>query len=267
MKILIPIDFSDDSVKALEFVLGLRMGKKTDFVLVHIIEVVYDFASQGAIGLETIHHDAVAMMNELVKKYANQHFKFEKIIKEGTASITIARLADEENADLIVMGTTGASGVKKILIGTTTVNIVKESNIPVLVIPKQANLAMIKNLTLGLEFSEHEKPLILKAYSIGKELGLELEFLHVQNTTSFKDELAVLGLQAYIQQTLEVQNPKIHSVKAENPIVGLDSFLGENGETLLVMCHQHKDFWKQIMKGSNTINMAYHIKVPLLVLK
>lgn len=266
MKILVPLDFSPDSVKALEFALGLTRGKKTEILLVHIIEVVYDFASQAAIALDSMYKDAESMMSKLIKDYSSDLVKLEKTIKEGTASISIARIANENNADLIIMGTKGARGVKKILIGSTTVNLIKETNIPILVVPEKSRIEQILNLTLALEFSDHEIQLIPKAIKLSKEWNLPLNFLHIQNSPDFKDKLAVIGLKNYIENTYDEQNIKVHTVNSDTLSEGIEMFLRINEETILIMCHQHKNFLKQIIEGSQSINMTYHIHVPLLAM-
>jgi nucleotide-binding universal stress UspA family protein len=266
MKILVPLDFSQDSVKALEFALGLRNGKKTKIFLAHIIEVVYDFASQAAIALEAMHKDAESMMNKLIKDYSSDEVHLEKIIKEGTASISLARIANEKNVDLIVMGTKGASGIKKILIGSTTVNLIKESSVPILVVPEKSRIEQILNLTLALEFSDHEIPLIQKAIGLSKEWNLPLNFLHIQNSPNFKDKLAALGLKNYVENTYDEKNIKVHTINSETLNDGIETFLRINEETILIMCHEHKSFWKEMLEGSQSIGLAYHIHIPLLVL-
>jgi desulfoferrodoxin (superoxide reductase-like protein) len=58
------------------------------------------------------------------------------------------------------MGTQGASGIKKALIGSTTVNTIKESTVPVLVVPEGSDFTKLKKVTLALEFANHEEEFI-----------------------------------------------------------------------------------------------------------
>lgn len=64
MKIVTPIDFSDNSLNALDFAISLTNKKGGEIVLVHVIEAVFDFASQASVALESMHRDA----NELMQK-------------------------------------------------------------------------------------------------------------------------------------------------------------------------------------------------------
>ncbi len=266
MKIIVPVDFSENSVKALEFALALADKKEGTIILVNAIDILYDFASQASIALDGLYQDAESHMKDLMSRYAGLGVNFDYLIKEGMPSITIARIADEYNAALIVMGTQGSSGIKQVLIGSTTVNTIKESKKPVLVVPYQANVSLVQKAVLALEFANHEEKFIDWIVDMSQRWGLGLEFLHVQSSTGFKEELSLLGLEAYIVKKYASTPVKIHTFYASSASEGLDQFLAENEHIILIMCHEHKNLWQQILSGSTSIRMAYHTQVPLLIM-
>ncbi len=266
MKIILPLDFSENSKKALEFAIFLANKKHASITLVHVIELIYDFASQAAIILDTMHRDAEAMMKKTIEEHQSTGIHFDYVIQEGTASITIARIAEELKATLIVMGTQGASGIRKALVGSTTVNTIKESRIPVLVVPAESNVAQIKKVTLALEFANHEKDFIDWVVMMSEKWGLGLEFVHVQSGSGFKENLSVLGLESYIVKKYPKLPVRIHTYYAPTATEGLDQFLEEHENGILVMCHQHKNLWDMVLTKSQSIKMAYHTHVPLLIM-
>ncbi len=266
MKIIVPIDFSENSIKALEFALSLAAKKNAKITLVHVIEVVYDFASQAAVAVDSLFTDGEKLLNTIQNKYSVSGVEIDYQIVEGNPAISLARIAEEQKATLIVMGTQGASGIKKALIGTTTVSLIREANCPVLVVPAQANVAEIKKVTLALEFANHEEKFIdwIVNMSIRWELGLEI--LHVRSDQSFKEELAIHGIELYLQKKFPDSQARIHTFYAENASAGLDLYMQEHENMILVMCHEHRNLWDQIMKKSQSIQMAYHTHIPLLIL-
>ncbi|MFC3881690.1 universal stress protein [Algoriphagus namhaensis] len=266
MKILVPIDFSQDAEKALEYAITLAQRKSGEIELIHVIELVYDFASQAALALDGMHQDANRILGELVTKYSGSGVEMSYAIKEGTASITAAKYAQEIDAKLIVMGTKGASGLMKFAMGSTTVSLLKESEVPVLVVPREANLTQIKGLTLALEFSDHEKKFVDWVVDISQNWDMELSFLHIQHSPSFKDELACFGLNAFLEKNFSGKNFKCITRKAESPSAGLNAYLEDQPNTILVVCHEHKNFWNQLTKRSESIDLAYTAKTPVLVL-
>lgn len=266
MKILVPIDFSEDAEKALEYALTLAQRKSGEIELIHVIELVYDFASQAALALDGMHQDANRILGELVTKYSGIGVPMSFTIKEGTASITAAKFAEEIDAKLIVMGTKGASGLMKFAFGSTTVSLLKESEVPVLVVPREADLTQLKGLTLALEFSDHEKKFVDWVVEISQSWDMELSFLHILNNPNFKDELACFGLKAFLADSFPEKDFSCITRKAESPSEGLNAYLKDHPNTILVVCHEHKNFWNQLTKRSESIDLAYTSKTPVLVL-
>lgn len=266
MKIIVPIDFSENSIKALEFAIFMADKKHAKITLVHVMEAVYDFASQASIALDSMYSDGEKMLKNLIEKYKDSGVDMEYKIADGVASISVARIADETDATLIVMGTQGASGIKKALIGTTTVNLIREVNCPVLVVPAQAHVKEIKKVTLALEFANHEEQFIDWIINMSERWGLGLEILHVQTNHGFKEELAILGMEGYLQKKYPNLKVRIHTFYADNASEGLDMYMQEHDNMILVMCHEHQNLWNQIIQKSHSIKMAYHTHIPLLIM-
>ncbi len=266
MKLIVPLDFSDNSLKALEFAIGLADKKHGKIILVHVVELVYDFASQSALALDAMFKDAEKLMKKTINTYESSGVPMEYQIVEGNASVSIARIAEEQGAALIVMGTQGASGIKKALMGTVTVNVVKEASCPVLVVPAKAKVSEIRKVTLALEFANHEEGFLDWMVNMAKKWSFGFEILHIQTSQGFLEDLSVLGIESYLAKKYPEQATRIHTFYAENTMDGLDLYLDEHDDMILVMCHEHRNLWEQIIKKSHSIQMAYHTHIPLLIL-
>ncbi len=266
MKILVPIDFSENSIKALELALSLNKKQKTTIILVNIVELVYDFASQAALALDGMHRDASKILNELKAKYTADHLDFKLLIEEGTASISIARMATQHEADLIVMGTSGAGEFKKFIMGSTTRNLLKETNTSVLVVPAQANLTNLNKLRVAIQFSEHERLRINHLMKFKNRWEMDVDFFHIASEVDFKDELACLGFKDYMKQQFGVQSCQVTNLISNSVNEGIKNVFQTNEGSILVMCHQHKSFWKEFTEGSHSLEMAVHESMPVLVL-
>jgi nucleotide-binding universal stress UspA family protein len=266
MKILVPLDFSENSLKALEFAIGLADKKHGKIILVHVVELVYDFASQSALALDSMFNDAESLMNKTIKTYEGSGISMESKVVEGTAAVSIARFAEEQDVALIVMGTQGASGIKKTLMGTVTVNVVKEASCPVLVVPAKAKISEVRKVSLALEFANHEEEFMDWMVDMSKRWSLGFEILHIQTSQGFKEDLSLLGIESYLAKKYPGLPTRIHTFYAENTMEGLDLYLDEHEDMILVMCHEHRNLWEQIIKKSHSIQMAYHTHIPLLIL-
>jgi nucleotide-binding universal stress UspA family protein len=266
MKILVPIDFSKNSIQALELALGLNRNQKSTIILVHIVELVYDFASQAAIAIDSMYKDSKKLLDDLEKKYASENINFIKIIEEGTASISIARISKQNEASLIVIGTAGAGGIRKLVMGSTTINLLKEAETPVLVVPADADSTQMRKLTMAIQYSNHEKSLFSQIILIQRHWDLELDFLHISEEDNFKDELAGKGLQEFLKEHFEIDSTVITNLVSGSTIEGINSYFEKNNENIIVMCHEHKSLWKHFIESSHSLAMAYQSKLPILVM-
>lgn len=266
MKILVPIDFSTNSISALEFGLALAKREKKEVFLLYIIEQVYDFAFQTAVILDNQWKEAEEKLIDLTRQFSGSGVPISYQIEEGTPSIHIVRKATETDADLIVMGTRGAHGVKKLLIGSTAASVIKETNVPVLVIPENANLSHIQKITLALEFADHEPQHLDWVIHKSSQWQMGLDFLHVQSGDNFKDELSVLGLEKYITNKFPGFPVKIHTFFAETPSDGLELYMQEHEESILMVCHKHRSLWSQLLESSKSLSLTYTAPIPILVM-
>lgn len=267
MNFIVPLDFSENSLKALEFAISMANRKQGKITLVHVVEMAYDFASQSAIALDGVFTESEQLLKSYIEKYKSLDITMEYEILEGNMAINVARIAAEREANLILMGTQGAGGISKTLIGTNAVNMIREANCPVLIVPAQANVTQIRKVTLALEFANHEEQFIDWIVAMSKRWDLALEILHIKTKQGFKEELASIGMEGYLNNKYPGEKIKLHTFYAENASDGLQLYMEENSNMILVMCHQHQNLWDQILKKSESIHLAYHTHVPLLIMR
>jgi leucyl-tRNA synthetase len=134
-------------------------------------------------------------------------------------------------------------------------------------VPIDAQSASIKKVTLALEFANHEEPFIDWIVAMSKRWELSLEILHIQTNQDFREELAALGMEGYLEKKYPGEPIKMHTFYAESASDGLEMYMEENTNMILVMCHQHRNLWNQIIQRSQSIQLAYHTDVPLLIMR
>ena len=264
MKILIPLDFSGNSMKAFDFALTFSKKEETSLLLVHVIDLVFDFASQAELALESLFEEGESQMKKLIKTHEASGIPMEYRVVEGTPAVTLSRIAEAEGVDLIVMGTQGASGIKKTLIGTVTVNLIRETSCPILVIPALVKVTSIKKLNLALEFSDHEVGFLDWANRLAKNWRLRFGIVHIQTSKNFKEELTLIGANQYFAERYPEDSKNVLTYFHENPSEGLQRIMQE--DMIIGMCHKHRNLWEQLTKKSHSFQMAFHTHVPLLVL-
>lgn len=139
-KILVPVDFSDYSKKALIFASDFSRQYNAELLLVYVVEpTVYpaDF-SMGHVSIPMMDTDLTQLarteLETLAKKEINPNITHQIIIKSGKPFVEIIECASEVDADLIIIATHGHTGVEHLLFGSTAEKVVRKAPCPVLTI-------------------------------------------------------------------------------------------------------------------------------------
>lgn len=142
-RILVPVDFSDTSQKALEYAVAFAVQFRAKLILLHVIQPLafpvefgYVPAELADFG-ETATKAASKKLQALCREYPQQlggEQAVERVVRRGTPWHEIATTAKECAADLIIIATHGHTGLKHVLLGSTTERVVRHAPCPVLVV-------------------------------------------------------------------------------------------------------------------------------------
>lgn len=139
-RLLIPVDGSKSSIKAARFALRLALRDNCDVFAVHVIdeENVEDLARYADRPVEEIRErmmlSAERYVEEVRELARRQGVRLVGEIRVGIPHRTLLSLVVEVDADLIVMGTVGRKGPRRVLIGSVTERVIEQSPVPVLVV-------------------------------------------------------------------------------------------------------------------------------------
>lgn len=144
LKILLPFDFSRHSLETLRFALSLRAYFAADYVLLHVVPAgeAETFATLGGEPGEVQTRRVGEALAELEREAERRRQEVPGIELACRATVgvpfkEICRLAEEENFQLIVIGTHGRTGLSHLLIGSTAERVVQHASCPVLSIKPQ----------------------------------------------------------------------------------------------------------------------------------
>jgi len=144
MKILVPCDFSRHSLDTLRFALSLRDYFDAEYVLLHVVVTgeAETFASLGGESTEILGRRVADAQAELEREVVRRQQEISGVelscrVASGVPFKEICRLAEEENFQLIVIGTHGRTGLAHLLIGSTAERVVQHASCPVLSVKPQ----------------------------------------------------------------------------------------------------------------------------------
>lgn len=139
-ELLVPIDFSDCSLGALDYALAFGEKFGTRITLLHVVEPAI-FSENYLVTpgtLDETNQNLVAAGRErlapLQGRVSGRGLPVALLVRMGRAQSEITDTAKAIGADLIVMGTQGYSGLKHVLLGSTAERVVRQASCPVLTV-------------------------------------------------------------------------------------------------------------------------------------
>ena len=142
--VLVPFDFSEYSEKAFTWALAMAEKWRSRLLLLHVVPMPsYPPMLMGTyfnvVEFEaSLRADAEARAKEFLGKVGNSTVQTDAKIFIGEPFGDICRVAAEEKADLIVMGSHGRTGLSHVLLGSVAERVVRHAPCPVLVVGKKA---------------------------------------------------------------------------------------------------------------------------------
>jgi nucleotide-binding universal stress UspA family protein len=136
-RLLVPIDFSDCSIDALEYAVGVAQRAKSSLTLLHVLEPVsygLDFTLPHLPEREQLRDAIVTRLSGLVSALDSAQVRSDYLVRGGLPIDSILDAARTQSADMIVMGTHGRRGLSHALSGSVAESVLRKARCPVLTV-------------------------------------------------------------------------------------------------------------------------------------
>ena len=141
INIVLPVDFGDKTEQLVDGAVKFAKQLNGRIFLIHVAPTDIGFAI-GDMGYQYFPEveaneirGELVQLNKIEQTIIAQDIDCEHLLKQGIAKDTILDYAKSKNADYIVMGSHGRSGIYDVFVGSLTKGLTKDSPIPVLVLP------------------------------------------------------------------------------------------------------------------------------------
>jgi len=270
-KILVPIDFSSCSKNALSNAVQIAERMRMEIVLYH--SVIVPVALTDGIPAGNLDYDFHALeksARERIERLTEElpsllKIPHQSVIQYGALHESINDLCDEDDIALIVMGTHGASGFAKALIGSNAYRVIKHAKIPVIALPVDANISRMKNIALAGDYhSVPEHNAIQLVADIVKAFLGELHIIHIS-----KEDILVnqeINMARSMAKYLKHIPHSFHFKKFDDVEEGLLAFAKEEKIEMIAMISKHHSFLERLRHGSHTKRMILDIPMPMMVI-
>lgn len=267
---IVPTDFSDTSKNAARFAARLAEQVKDSHIILYNVFDKIETGSDGSVvyndheGRKKIMELALASvrtdMISLAPGISISCFAEE----EGSFIDSLERLARHKEADMIIMGITGATPLEQVF-GSNTLSMVNRNVCPVMIIPPDASFTGVKNVAFTSDFKDIDKTTPIAA--LRKVLDIFKPLIHVVNvdsehyvelTEEYKAERAKLEV------ILAGYETEFYFMRQFDFVDAINLFVSDYKIDMLFIVPKKHSFLGGLFKSSYTKKLAYHSHVPLV---
>lgn len=272
--ILLLTDLSDNAQNALEYAMEFFEGGTYDFFLLNVHKIssytTGDLITSTAITsvYDSIIKNPKTVLESMIKKfdkdYTNEDYSFNIICDYDSFLSAVNQTIKLKNIDMIVMGSNGATGTKEIIFGSNTINVIRNVNCPVLVIPQGYKYKTLNSIVFVTNIDEKftKKPLKPLMHIVSK-FNSELNILTLEkdeNLNSYKEK------KIKMDELFEGINHSFYSIENVSTEIAIDSFVQIKQVDLTATIINKESFFKRLISGSTTDEITYNSRIPLLIM-
>lgn len=275
-KILIPTDFSENSLNAIKYATELfKHGPSEIYLLYAYSDEVYEAKNRFAdVIFDDLKAQAQQKAEQALEKLKKQVFEHSPNPKHAIHTIaefgllvdSVNDWVEKENIDVVVMGTKGETADKKITFGSNTLQVIKYVKCPVLAVPSVYGDVHPKHILFSTDFLLPYKRRELKLLStISKNFASKIDFLYVSKfpTLSLRQQ----DNKAFLEASFVDNRIDFVQKKEKDVTKAINTHIIENPIDMLVMVNTRHSYLENILYQSTIEKIGLHIDIPFLVMQ
>lgn len=271
--IIVPTDFSENAYKAAKVAMSIAADLDARFTLVHAYQCFQSGFQSEKTNLDDkvrAKQEAEREMEIFVQKLQRNGFpvpiKAECI--EGTLLAVINQLNDEKANTIVVMGTTGATGIKYHLIGSNTLYIAKKITLPLMTVPLGTEHFQIKKVAIFTDYKEEDKKNISNLLSFfgNSKVSYTLFHIHERSTKPLpKDREKLENWAAELKETCGIEELPYELLEGKEIVTLVNETSERDDIDLLTLTMVERNFWDRLFEKSLAKAIILQAKTPVFI--
>lgn len=266
-------DFSDAAKNALAHACRLAELFNAKLTIVHIYNIPVPVTEYGYVPIsdDFIKESALTDLNAVKTKLTKDHptiSQIDIVLESGLVISKLNKLANDRGCELLVMGIeNGVNFVKEHILGSTSIDEARQSEVPVLIVPKNSENNKVKSIVYACDY-EHslvDSSSLIQVKYFAHMFNAELKVLHVLEP-EHQIDFAESASDKYIESKLANVNHKTYFVYEKSISEGILSFVKDHEVDMVIVEPYHKGFFTRLFHKSVTKELAFHINKPILAI-
>ena len=262
--IIIPTDFSSSADNAMHY--GAKLAKHLNLTvtLLNVYQIPVSINDMpvmliSADELKKSSDDGLTRCkDELKRSYIDLAITIESRL--GDVNDELNELCNEVKPFVIVMGSHNVSGLERVLLGTTTISVIRHTKYPVIAVPPDVTSFSLNNVSLATDLVEVDNLPHQKIIDVVSTLNAPLTIVHIERDNEEVDAKAAQNL----CNSLQSLQPKYLSVKDDKVVHGLNKYIDENHPDMIITIPHKHNFFERFFFRTNSENVLNHVPLPIM---
>lgn len=271
-KILFPTDFSVPSQAAYQFAVELASATKGEILVVYLLklplhpETTFGIQPPPFDGkmLEEQAKTAIRLFNEMVDKFPSE-VNVDFIVEQAETVTGILACVKKYDIDLVVMSTHGDTHADEFFVGSTTAEVARSSDIPVLAIPYKISLNSIQEIVLPNTMHLDQDEFMRSVKKFQKLFNAKLQVLLINTAQNFYSDAEAKELLERFAQKYELHNYTLNCHNDAQVVNGIISFTGKGKGRIIIMATHGRKGLKRLFKGSIAELVMTKVNQPVCI--
>jgi nucleotide-binding universal stress UspA family protein len=256
--IIVPTDFSVPAENAMLYAGQVAQTIQASVLLVHVYQVPVSMNDVPVmmVSAEELKKSADAGLERTKEVLKAAYPLLEVSIESRLGDITeeLRDLAAEIHPATVVIGKHGATGMERILFGSTSLSIIRQVQVPVIVVPDSTTKRQLKNIALAVDDLRYPVPQ-QNIKTLMEQLGAQLHIIHVQTDKKESADFNALATAFNTSCTL---------IRDEEFVHGIQSYVRENNIDLLIILPHKHSLMERLFFKTHTKELMQALSIPLM---
>lgn len=274
--ILFPTDFSENATHASDYAGLLAQKFNANVVLLTIYSMPIFTDYQIPYDIQDFSSEMKAASEKNLERFALKFIETSNLPKErisqrveyGFVADIITETAKDLKADMIVMGTKGASNLLERWIGTTAQTVMKNAECPVWIIPQNAKITYPQKFLYAADLQEDEISATQKVMQFATPLQALCKVVHIDDyfevniNQEVKEKISDLK-----EEFKDDDNVFVRNIRRDDIIEGLETYIKSYKPDVLALAVYEKSLFSKIFEQSVTNHFVFEANLPMLIFR